>query len=118
MLFRISRIVRLRVSKGNLVVEIVVFGGEDYLNFLYMFVFKVEMMDGFVDSLVGDIGFYVVMMGMMGMMNMMIILKRRGMGGSYMSFDFMRGGRGISLGVSKFFDVVVVFDGEGGVEEY
>ncbi|KAK3991203.1 putative sterol esterase [Cladorrhinum sp. PSN332] len=35
------------------------------------------------------------------MMQMMTTPKRRGTGGSHMSFDSMRGGRGISLGASK-----------------
>lgn len=35
-----------------------------------------------------------------GMMNMMTTPKRRGTGGSHVSFDSMKGGRGISLGTS------------------
>ncbi|CAP68112.1 uncharacterized protein PODANS_1_19760, partial [Podospora anserina S mat+] len=115
---RTSRIARPRASKGNLAAEIAASGGEDYPNSPHTPVSKAEMTDGFADSPAGDTGPHAATTGMTGMMNMMTTPKRRGTGGSHMSFDSMRGGRGISLGASKFSDAVAVLDGEGGAEEH
>ncbi|KAK4181773.1 putative sterol esterase [Triangularia setosa] len=99
---RTSRIARPRGSKGNLAAEMAASGGEEYPKLPQTPVSKAEMMDGFVDS--PTAGPNAATTGMTGMMNVMTTPKRRGTGGSHMSVDSMRGGRGISLGASKSFD--------------
>ncbi|KAK4194545.1 putative sterol esterase [Triangularia verruculosa] len=108
---RTSRIARPRGSKGNLAAEMAANGGEDYLNSPQTPVSKAEMADGFADS-PNTAGANAATTGMTGMMNMMTTPKRRGTSGSHMSFDSMKGGRGISLGASKSSNAVLGAEGE------